>query len=109
MYEQLESTSAALSGGLCILAEKFDIPWTGNRVGSMFSGFFARGPVRNYADAKRSDTARFARFHAAMLEQGIYLAPSQFEAGFVSLAHTSEHIEATLAAADVAFEAAKEA
>jgi glutamate-1-semialdehyde 2,1-aminomutase len=109
VYEQLESTSAALSGGLCILAEKFDIPWTGNRVGSMFSGFFARGPVRNYADAKRSDTARFARFHAAMLEQGIYLAPSQFEAGFVSLAHTSEHIEATLAAADVAFEAAKEA
>ena len=61
--------------------------------------FFTSGPVHNYEDAKKSDTAKFGRFHRGMLERGIYLAPSQFEAGFTSLAHTEEDIEQTLAAA----------
>jgi glutamate-1-semialdehyde 2,1-aminomutase len=65
----------------------------------MFGLFFTPGPVRNYEDAKKSDTTFFGRFHRGMLEQGVYLAPSQFEAGFTSLAHTDEDIEHTLAAA----------
>jgi glutamate-1-semialdehyde 2,1-aminomutase len=65
----------------------------------MFGLFFQGGVVRNYEDAKRSDSAKFSRFHRGMLERGIYLAPSQFEAGFTSLAHTDDHIDQTLAAA----------
>ena len=69
----------------------------------MFGGFFQAGEVWNYADAKRSDTERFGRFHGAMLGRGVYLAPSQFEAAFVSVAHDDNVIEQTLAAADEAF------
>jgi glutamate-1-semialdehyde 2,1-aminomutase len=65
----------------------------------MLTGFFHPGPVHSFADAVRSDTERYARFHAHMLERGIYLAPSQFEAMMPSLAHTPEHVELTLAAA----------
>jgi glutamate-1-semialdehyde 2,1-aminomutase len=65
----------------------------------MFGMFVTAGPVHNYEDAKKSATAKFGRFHRGMLEHGIYLAPSQFEAGFTSLAHTEEDIEQTLAAA----------
>ena len=72
-----------------------------NRVGSMLTGFFCPGPVRDYSDAKAADTARYARFYHAMLERGVYLAPSQFEAAFVSLAHSPDDIaEAGRAAAD---------
>ena len=76
-----------------------------NRVGSMFTFFFTSQPVTDYESAKRSDTARFARFFRAMLEQGVYLAPSQFEAAFVSAAHSEEDIRRTLAAARQAFTA----
>jgi glutamate-1-semialdehyde 2,1-aminomutase len=72
---------------------------TVNRVGSMFTWFFTDQPVTDYESAKRSDTARFGRFFRAMLERGIYLAPSQFEAAFVSAAHTEEDIRETTAAA----------
>ena len=65
----------------------------------MFGFFFTEGPVHNYEDAKKCDLAKFGRFHRAMLEQGIYLAPSQFEAGFTSLAHTDEDVDRTIAAA----------
>jgi glutamate-1-semialdehyde 2,1-aminomutase len=65
----------------------------------MFGLFFTSGPVHNYEDAKKSDLAKFSRFHRGMLERGIYLAPSQFEAGFTSLAHTDEDIDQTLAVA----------
>ena len=65
----------------------------------MFTFFFTDGPVTDYESAKRSDTARFGRFFRAMLERGIYLAPSQFEAAFVSAAHTDEDIDKTIAAA----------
>jgi glutamate-1-semialdehyde 2,1-aminomutase len=92
-YDRLEQTSAALADGLSAPGV------TVNRVGAMLTGFFHSGPVHSFADAVGSDTARYARFHAHMLERGIYLAPSQFEAMMPSLAHTPEHVELTLAAA----------
>jgi glutamate-1-semialdehyde 2,1-aminomutase len=75
------------------------------RVGTMFGLFFAEAPVTTWEEAKRADTVRFAAFHGALLERGVYLAPSQFEAGFLSSAHGEQEIEATLAAAREAFAA----
>jgi glutamate-1-semialdehyde 2,1-aminomutase len=71
---------------------------TFNRVGSMFTTFFTPGPVNNLSGAKASDTSTFGSYFRAMLEEGIYLAPSQFEAAFVSLAHSEEDIAATVVA-----------
>ncbi len=71
-----------------------------NVAGSLLTLFFARGPVRNYADAKKSDTARFAAFFQEMLARGIFLPPSQFEALFVSAAHTDAEIDRTIEAAN---------
>jgi glutamate-1-semialdehyde 2,1-aminomutase len=98
IYGQLETRAAALSA-----AAPQGV--TVNRTGSMFTFFFTSGPVTDYESAKRSDTARFGRFFRAMLERGIYLAPSQFEAAFVSAAHTEEDIRRTAAAARDAFNA----
>jgi len=98
VYSQLESRAAAL----CAAAPAGVIV---NRVGSMFTFFFTDQPVTDYESAKRSDTARFARFFRAMLDRGIYLAPSQFEAAFVSAAHTEEDVAKTIAAAREAFRA----
>jgi glutamate-1-semialdehyde 2,1-aminomutase len=92
-YERLEQTSTDLAQGL-------EAPGvTVNRVGAMLTAFFHDGPVRSFRDAAASDTQRYARFHAHMLERGIYLAPSQFEAMMPSLAHTPEQVEMTIAAA----------
>jgi glutamate-1-semialdehyde 2,1-aminomutase len=102
VYDQLEATSKQLTDGLGALCKEHGIPSTTNRVGSMFTTFFTGEPVRNYAEAKRADTARFGRFFHAMLDQGIYLAPSQFEAAFVSLAHDGRVIDRTLTAAQKA-------
>jgi glutamate-1-semialdehyde 2,1-aminomutase len=99
IYDDLESKSAAIAG-----AAPAGI--TVNRVGSMFTWFFTDRPVTDYDSAKQSDTGRFAAFHRSMLEQGIYLPPSQFEAAFVSAAHTAEDIRKTVQAAARAFEAA---
>jgi glutamate-1-semialdehyde 2,1-aminomutase len=98
VYDQLEARAA----GLCAAAPA---GITVNRVGSMFTFFFTDGPVTDYESAKRSDTARFGRFFRAMLERGVYLAPSQFEAAFVSAAHTEDDIRQTVAAAREAFNA----
>src|SRR5918911_1197663 len=103
VYERLETLSARLAEGLSDAARTAGVAYVGNRVGSMFTGFFAPGPVVDYASAKRSDTACYARFFHALLERGVYLAPSQFEAGFVSLAHTDDEIQSTLEAARAAF------
>jgi len=92
VYDQLEARTAEL----CAAAPA---GVTVNRVGSMFTWFFTDQPVTDYESAKRSDTARFGRFFRAMLERGIYLAPSQFEAAFVSAAHSEEDIRETIAAA----------
>ncbi len=99
VYEELETVSARLGDGLAAEAEKAGIQVTANRVGSMLGLFFTDRPVKNFADAKTSDTERFAKYYRGMLRRGIYLAPSQFEALFVSTAHTTEGIDATLAAA----------
>ncbi len=105
-YETLEERSLALAEGLASAAAGAGVPVTINRVGSMLTCFFGNkrsGTVVDYATATLSDTAAFARFFNAMLERGIMLAPSQFEAIFVSLAHTAEAINTTIAAAKEAF------
>jgi glutamate-1-semialdehyde 2,1-aminomutase len=102
-HEALETTTGYLCEGLAARAKAHGIDWTHVAVGPMFGFFFQADPVWNYEDAKRSDLDRFARFHAQMLAHGVYLAPSQFEAAFVSTAHDDAAIEQTLAAADVAF------
>jgi glutamate-1-semialdehyde 2,1-aminomutase len=103
VYDHLESLSAQLADGLGAAARSAGVAYTANRVGSMFTGFFCDGPVTDYASAKRADTQRYARFFHGLLARGVYLAPSQFEAGFVSLAHTEADVEATIQAATAAF------
>ena len=98
-YEKLEKITQKLINGLLAIAKEGGHEVYGGNISAMFGMFFMGEPVRNYDDAKKSDKAKFARFHRGMLERGIYLAPSQFEAGFTSLAHTEEDIERTLAAA----------
>ena len=85
VYDALEAKSAAIASGA-------PAGTTMNRVGAMFTWFFTDQPVTDWDSAKRADTAKFAAFHRHMLEQGIYLPPSQFEAAFVSAAHTDEDI-----------------
>ncbi|MCL5270844.1 MAG: glutamate-1-semialdehyde 2,1-aminomutase, partial [bacterium] len=99
VYDRLEKSSARLVDGIGAAAREAGVPVCQTRVGSMMGLFFQEGPVTDYAGARRSDTARFARWFHGMLAEGIYLAPSQFEAGFVSAAHTEADIDATIAAA----------
>jgi glutamate-1-semialdehyde 2,1-aminomutase len=99
-YEQLEALSGRLGEGLAGAAEAAGITATINRVGSMITLFFCSGPVTDYASAKTADTQRFGRFFRGMLERGVYLPPAQFEAAFVSLAHTEADIDETIAAAE---------
>jgi glutamate-1-semialdehyde 2,1-aminomutase len=100
LYARLESLSARLERGLVAALGKHGVPGCVQRVGSMFTLFFTAGPVKNFTDAKRSDTERFGRWHAGMLSRGQYWPPSQFEAAFVSAAHTESDIDATIAACD---------
>ncbi len=99
VYEQLDFLGEKLATGIGEAAEAAGIPVQQSRVASLLGMFFCESPVNDYAGAKNSNTARFGEFFHAMLENGIYLAPSQFEACFVSLAHTEEDIEAMIAAA----------
>ena len=103
LYKQLEERSAALARGLADEAKRAGIALTQTRVGSMLTSFFTQEPVVDWNSAKKSDTKRYGLFFHGMLEQGIYLAPSQFEAAFLSTAHTSADIEKTIRAARVAF------
>jgi len=98
-YEQLEKITKKLSSGLLQIAKETGHAACGGQISAMFGLFFTAGPVHNYEDAKKSDSSKFSRFHRGMLEHGVYLAPSQFEAGFTSLSHTEEDIDRTLAAA----------
>jgi len=98
-YEYLDRITKKLADGLLQVAKETGHAACGGQISAMFGLFFASGPVHNYEDAKKSDTAKFGRFHRGMLERGVYLAPSQFEAGFTSLAHTEEDIKQTLAVA----------
>lgn len=99
LYEQMTQMARRLVFGLRAELADAGIPAQINAIGSLSTVFFAPGPVRNYADAKRSDTKRYARFFREMLDRGIFLAPSQFEAAFVSAAHTSADIDRALIAA----------
>jgi glutamate-1-semialdehyde 2,1-aminomutase len=104
LYEQMEHLAQRLVAGLRAELGAAGIPAQINAMGSLATIFFAPGPVRNYADAKRSDTKRYARFFREMLARGIFLAPSQFEAAFLSAAHISADIDRTLAAAQEALQ-----
>jgi glutamate-1-semialdehyde 2,1-aminomutase len=103
IYPQLEAVSKSVAEGVAAEAAKAGVPMTLNRVGSMWTWFFTPDPVADYDDAARSDTAAFGRFHRAMLDAGIWLPPSQFEAMFLSTAHGATEVEATVAAARDAF------
>jgi glutamate-1-semialdehyde 2,1-aminomutase len=103
VYKELEKKSKELAEGLGEAAKYAKIPFYQTRVGSMLGGFFTEGPVTDYAGAKKSDTARYGKFFHGMLNHGIYLAPSQFEAMLLSTAHTSRHIRQTIVAAQEVF------
>ena len=98
-YARLEKLGAQLESGMKQAAKSARVPVQFNRCGSMFCAYFTSGPVHNLADAMKSDRDRFKRYFHGMLEAGIYLAPSQFEAGFLSTAHTEKDVEATVARA----------
>ena len=98
-YERLEKLGAQLESGMVKAAKAARVPVQFKRIGSMFCAYFTDQPVHNLADAMRSDRERFKKYFHGMLEQGIYLAPSQFEAGFISAAHTAADIERTVKAA----------
>ncbi len=106
VYKKLDALAARLVEGLRSAAEVVGVPVQINRVGSMFTAFFTGTPVTNYETAKTSDTGRYARFFHALLERGVYFPPSQFEACFVSLAHTVKDIDSTIRAAREAFKEA---
>jgi glutamate-1-semialdehyde 2,1-aminomutase len=108
-YARLEALGARVERGLREAARQAGVPVTINRVGSMLTAFFCEGPVASYADARRADTARYARFFHAMLERGVYVAPSQFEAAFVSLAHSDADLDRAAKAAADAMTAARPA
>jgi glutamate-1-semialdehyde 2,1-aminomutase len=107
VYERLDALGARMHDGLTRAAEKAGVALTVNRVGSMLTAFFCAGPVTDYESAKRADRDRYARYFHAMLARGIALAPSQFEAAFISLAHTDADLDAAARAAADALIGAK--
>jgi len=105
VWASMEAGVDRLTAGIGLAAQEAGVPIQQTRVGTMFCTFFSETPVRDWPSAKASDTARFGRFFTAMLERGVYLAPSQFEAAFFSTAHTTEVLDKTIQAAREAFEA----
>ncbi len=103
VYKELEQKSRQLSEGLAEAAKKSGVPYFQTRMGSLMGGFFTEGPVTDYESAKKSDTARYGKFFHGMLERGVYFAPSQFEAAFLSTAHSSSHLRQTVKAAHEVF------
>jgi glutamate-1-semialdehyde 2,1-aminomutase len=102
-YELLEARSAQLAEGLAAGAARAKVPVQVNRVGSMLTVFFSGQPVFDAASARGASTRRFGAFFHALLERGVYFPPSQFEAAFLSTAHTADDVERTVAAAEAAF------
>jgi glutamate-1-semialdehyde 2,1-aminomutase len=103
VYQDLGKKTSYLTERIFESAEEQGIPVSINRATGMFTLFFTEGPVRDYFSAKMSDTKRFAKFFIGMLDQGIYLPPSQYEAWFISLAHTQKDLDKTVEACDTAF------
>ncbi|MBU2572744.1 MAG: glutamate-1-semialdehyde 2,1-aminomutase [Elusimicrobia bacterium] len=102
VYKKLEASGQAMEKGLRLIIRKRGLPLTLNRVGSLFTLFFSKGPLKNFTDASACDTKRYAEYFWAMAERGVYLPPSQFETCFISAAHSAADIEDTLKAADEA-------
>jgi len=102
-YEQLDKMTSKLINGILEAGKEAGHAVTGGHISGMFGFFFCEGPVKCFADAAKSDTDKFARWHRGMLERGVYLAPSQYEAGFMSLAHTEADVDFTIAAAKEVF------
>src|SRR5207247_3863777 len=103
LYPQLEKLSAELVSGIAAAAKNAHVTICHNRTGSMFTWFFTPGPVTDWNSAAKSDTEAFAHFFRAMLNSGIYLPPSQFEAAFLGAAHSDEDVQRTISAAKQAF------
>jgi glutamate-1-semialdehyde 2,1-aminomutase len=103
VWEKMEAAAVRLSEGILGAAQSAGVPLQTTRIGTMFAAFFTQNQVRDWASVKTSDTTLFARYFREMLSHGIYLAPSQFEAGFISSAHDSAAIDQTIAAAQEAF------
>jgi glutamate-1-semialdehyde 2,1-aminomutase len=103
IYPALEKRSAQLVEGITAAAKDAGVPLSHNRVGSMFTWFFQPGPVTDWNSASKSNTEAFGRFFRAMLDNGVYLPPSQYEAAFLSTAHTEEDIQKTIEAAKQSF------
>lgn len=102
-YAYLDEITGLLINGLVEAGRNAGHEICGGHIRGMFGFFFTEGPIYNFSDAKQSDVAKFARFHRGMLEEGVYLAPSQFEAGFTSLAHSIEDVQQTIEAASRVF------
>jgi glutamate-1-semialdehyde 2,1-aminomutase len=98
-YKQLDDMAARLVAGITAAAKEAGVAMTANRVGSMFTFFFTDKQVTDWDSAATCDTAKFGRFHGALLDAGVWLPPSQFEAAFLSIAHTQGDIDNTIAAA----------
>jgi glutamate-1-semialdehyde 2,1-aminomutase len=106
LYAKLDRTTGAIAEGVALLAAERGIALTTNRVGSMFTWFFTPHAVTDFASAATSDTAMFGRFHRAMLERGVWLPPSQYEAAFIGAAHGDAEVAAILSAAAEALDVA---
>jgi len=106
-YETLERRTARLVAGIADAARRRQVPITVGHAGSMWGAYLAPGPIRNYAEAKATDTALFARWHRAALARGVFLPPSAFEAAFISSAHTDADIDFTIEHLDAAFDEAR--
>lgn len=104
-YQQIEEKSAYLEKGLLEAAKECALPTCFNRVGGMFCTYFQTGPVHNFTDAAKSDTVAFGKFFRMLLERGVNIAPSQFESGFMSIAHSQDDLDRTIAAARASFRA----
>lgn len=107
IYPRLDKLAGELVEGVAATAQETGVPVSASRVGSMFTWFFTVGPVTDWNSASKSDTETFGRFFRAMLDNGVYLPPSQYEAAFLSTAHTEEDIRKTIAAAKKAFALAR--
>jgi len=103
VYATLDKLAGEVVAGVASAAKDAGVTMCHNRVGSMFTWFFTAGPVTDWGSAEKSDTKAFGRFFRAMLENGIYLPPSQFEAAFLGAAHSEKDVQQTIAAAKQAF------
>jgi len=103
IYPRLDKLSGQLVDGVLAAAQAAGVPLHANRVGSMFTWFFKQGPVTDWDSASKSNAEAFGKFFRSMLDQGIYLPPSQYEAAFLGATHTEEDVQRTVAASRLAF------